>query len=327
MFVITAALLATLVTPPAAFPTSLTLPDDHVSEGGQAGQGSQGPSRRNRQPDTDQTVPVSKGARLSVNSFGGEVQVRGWDKDAVRVQAYHNTRTRITIRHSTPGVSVTSSGMPSAVDYDISVPAWMPVKVEGTYIYIAVEGTQADISAETVRGDIVVKGGAAVVTAKSVEGEVILENVRGKVSASSINQGVTVNGAAGELTAETVNGHIALNNIDSTSVEVASVNGNIRYDGSAPANGRYRFSTHNGNISVGVPENASAAFMVRTYNGNVRTDLQVQGGGEVRRGQRTTYTLGSGSAEFDLESFGGTIQLRRRGSEAPLKPRPKEKDQ
>ena len=271
-------------------------------------------------------MPVSKGARLSVNSFAGEVQVRGWDKDAVRVQAHHNTRTRITVRHSTAGVSVTSSGTPSAIDYDISVPAWMPVKVEGTYIYIAVEGTQADVSAETVRGDIVIKGGAAVVTAKSVEGEVILENVRGKVSASSINQGVTVNGAAGELTAETVNGHIALNNIDSTSVEVASVNGNIRYDGSAPANGRYRFATHNGNISVGVPENASAAFMVRTYNGNVRTDLQVESGGEVRRGQRTTYTLGSGSAEFDLESFGGTIQLRRRGSE-PLKPRPKDKDE
>ena len=152
----------------------------------------------------------------------------------------------------------------------------------------------------------------------------ILEGVRGRVNASSINQGVTVNGAAGELSAETVNGHIALNNIDSTSVEIASVNGNIKYDGSAATNGRYRFSTHNGSISVGVPENASAAFMVRTYNGSVRTDLQLQGGGEARRGQRVTYTLGSGSAEFELESFGGTIQLRRRGSEGPLKQKAKE---
>jgi hypothetical protein len=29
--------------------------------------------------------------------------------------------------------------MPGPVDYDISVPAWMPIKIEGTYIYIAVE--------------------------------------------------------------------------------------------------------------------------------------------------------------------------------------------
>jgi len=262
-----------------------------------------------------------------VNNFAGEVQIRGWDKDAVRVQAYHNPRSRIAIKPGNAALAVSSSGTPSAVDYEISVPSWMPVKIEGTYIYIAVEGTQADVSAETVRGDIVLKGGAAVVTAKSVEGEVVLEGVRGRINASSINQGVTVNGATGELSAETVNGHIALNNIDATSVEVASVNGNIRYDGSATANGRYRFSTHNGNISVGVPENASAAFIVRTYNGNLRTDLQLQGGGEVRRGQRTTYTLGSGSAEFDLESFGGTIQLRRRGSEGPLKPRGRDKNE
>ena len=287
-------------------------------------QGSQ-PARRNRPPDTDETVAVTKGTRLSVNNFAGEVQIRGWDKDAVRVQAYHNPRSRIAIKPGNAALAVSSSGTPSAVDYEISVPSWMPVKIEGTYIYIAVEGTQADVSAETVRGDIVLKGGAAVVTAKSVEGEVVLEGVRGRINASSINQGVTVNGATGELSAETVNGHIALNNIDATSVEVASVNGNIRYDGSATANGRYRFSTHNGNISVGVPENASAAFIVRTYNGNLRTDLQLQGGGEVRRGQRTTYTLGSGSAEFDLESFGGTIQLRRRGSEGPLKPRGRDK--
>lgn len=319
MFVITAALLAVLSTSP-----SLTLTDDRVSYGGQA-QGSQ-PARRSRPADTDETVAVSKGTRLSVNSFAGEVQIRGWERDSVRVQAYHNLRSRVTIKPGSAGLSVSSSGSPGAVDYDISVPAWMPVKIEGTYIYIAVEGTQADVSAETVRGDIVIKGGSAFVTAKSVEGEVILENVRGKVNASSINQGVTVNGAAGELSVETVNGHIALNNIDSASVEVGSVNGNIRYDGSAPANGRYRFSTHNGSISVGVPDNASAAFMVRTYNGSVRTDLQLQGGGEARRGQRITYTLGSGSAEFELESFGGTIQLRRRGSEGPLKQKARDKE-
>jgi DUF4097 and DUF4098 domain-containing protein YvlB len=325
MVVITAALLAALNIGPAVIEHATdTL--SAVARSAEVDQGNQ-PARRNRPPDTDETVAVSKGARLSVSSFAGEVQIHAWERDSVRVQAYHSTRSQVTIKPGTTGLSVSSSGMPGPVDYDISVPAWMPIKIEGTYIYIAVEGTQADVSAETVRGDIVIKGGATFVTAKSVEGEVTLEGVRGKASASSINQGVTVNGATGELTAETVNGHIALNNIDATSVEVASVNGNIKYDGSAAPNGRYRFTTHNGSISVGVPENASAAFVVRTYNGNVRTDLQLQGGGEARRGQRITYTLGSGSAEFELESFGGTIQLRRRGSEGPVKQKAKDKAQ
>jgi hypothetical protein len=310
MFVITAALLATLVSTPAT----------EFTQTGQANRA----GRPNRPADTDETVAVSKGTRLSVNNFAGEVQIRTWDRDSVRVQAFHSRRSSVTVKPGSGVLAVTSSGM--SVDYDISVPAWMPVKIEGTYLYVAVEGTQADVTAETVRGDISIKGGTSVVTAKSVEGEIILEGVRGKVNANSINQGVTVDGASGELSVETVNGPITLTNIESSNVDVSSVNGNLKYDGNAAPNGRYRFTTHNGNISVGIPENGSAAFIVRTYNGSVRSDLQLQGGGEARRGQRITYTLGSGSAEFELESFGGTIQLRRRGSEGPLR-RLKDKEQ
>ena len=284
-------------------------------------------ARRARAADTDETVAVSRGARLTLSNFAGEVIIRGWDRDSVRVQGRHNSRTRVTIRPTASAVVVSASGTPGSVDYEINVPSWMPVKVEGTYAYVAVEGTQADIAAETVRGDISIKGGASSVIAKSVEGEVILEGVRGKISANSVNQGITITGANGEIVAETVNGHIALTGVDSASVDAGSVNGNIKYDGTATASGRYRFSTHNGNISVAVPENANAAFTVRTYNGSVNTNLTLVGGGDVRRGQRRTYTLGSGSADFELESFGGTIQLRRRGSDVPLRRAPdKEKE-
>ena len=44
-----------------------------------------------RAPDTDETVTCHRGTRLSVNNFAGEVIVRGWDRDAVRVQARHSS--------------------------------------------------------------------------------------------------------------------------------------------------------------------------------------------------------------------------------------------
>jgi hypothetical protein len=92
------------------------------------------------------------------------------------------------------------------------------------------------------------------------------------------------------------------------------VNGTITYEGTPVPRGRYRFSTHNGNIVVAVPETSSAAFTVRTYNGRVSTNLPLQGSGDPQRGRRTTYTLGGGGAEFELESFGGTIDLKRPGT-------------
>ena len=35
---------------------------------------------------TDQTVKVAKGTKLDVNNFAGDVIVKVWDKDAVRVE-------------------------------------------------------------------------------------------------------------------------------------------------------------------------------------------------------------------------------------------------
>jgi hypothetical protein len=137
MFVITAALLATLAQP------SLTAPDAGVSDGGQASrsvpafqstQGNQRGGRPNRAADTDETVAVTKGTRLSVNNFAGEVQIRTWDRDSVRVQAFHSRRSTVSVKPGSSALVVTSSGMSGAIDYDISVPAWMPVKIEGTYL-------------------------------------------------------------------------------------------------------------------------------------------------------------------------------------------------
>jgi hypothetical protein len=55
---------------------------------------------------------------------------------------------------------------------------------------------------------------------------------------------------------------------------------------------------------------------VRTYNGEFGTSLPLKGPekSELRRGKRVTYTLGTGSAEVEMESFGGAIRLRRAGA-------------
>jgi hypothetical protein len=267
-----------------------------------------------RPPQTDETVAVTRGARLSINNFAGEVVIRTWDRDQLRVQARHSARGKVNIRQTPTAVSITGQmeGAPS-VDYEITAPAWMPMKIEGTYNYVSVEGAQSDVSAETVRGDIVIKGGNGVVVAKSIQGEVSVEGARGRINVSSVNEGIRVTGAQADIVAETTNGHISLAKMSSSTVQVSTVNGNIVFEGTLADKGRYSFTTHNGNITVGVPENSNVTFNVRTYNGDFASNLNVSGPprSEVRRGRRVAYTLGTGSAEMEMETFAGTIRLRR----------------
>jgi DUF4097 and DUF4098 domain-containing protein YvlB len=275
-------------------------------------------------PSTDRTITVAKGSRLNVSNNAGEVILKTWDRDSLRVQASHSAKASVDIQ--TTGNIVTAqsktTGGAGGIDYEITAPAWLPIKVSGTFIYIGIEGAQNEVFAETVKGDIVVKGGSGFVTAKSIQGEVIVEDAKGKINASSVNEGIRISGSVGEIVAETTNGDIVLSKVDAKSVEVTTINGDLRYEGSIAAGGLYRLSTHNGDITMILPENTSATFAVRTYNGDFSSNMATKLVGELRRGRRSTYTLGAGGADVELESFGGTIRLRRPGTV----PAPRERD-
>lgn len=271
---------------------------------------------RQAAPQTDETIAVQRGARLAVNNFAGEVVIHTWDKDSLRVIARHQPRTTVRIRPGSTAVAVESSGSmgaPGSVDYDITAPAWMPIRVEGTYIFVSVEGSQAEVFANTVRGDVVVKGGTGLVTAKSVEGEVQIEGARGRVNVSSVNEKVRISDTTGDITAESVNGAITMTGIDSKSVDATTVNGTIVYEGKLAEGGHYGFGTHNGDLLLGLPENVNATFTVRTYQGSFSSDFTLEGYNrdDLRRGRRVTVALGNGSADVSLESFGGSIRLRK----------------
>jgi hypothetical protein len=276
---------------------------------------------RQSAPQTDDTIAVQRGGRLSVNNFAGEVVIRTWDKDSLRVVARHQPRTRVLIRPGSAGVSITSSGSlgPASVDYEITAPAWMPLRIEGTYNFVTIEGAQAEVYVSTVRGDVIVKGGSGVVTAKSVEGEVQVGGARGKVNASSVNEKVTITDTAGDIVAESVNGGITLTGIDSKSVDATTVNGTITYEGKLADGGHYSFGTHNGDVALGIPDNANATFTIRTYQGRITTDIALEGYNprDAQRGRRVTATLGNGSADVNLETFGGSIRLRKGAASPP----------
>jgi DUF4097 and DUF4098 domain-containing protein YvlB len=270
---------------------------------------------------TDTTVPVRAGARLEINNFGGEIAVKTWSRNAVRIVADHSSRDRISVDAADQVVRVkTEAGRrgPSQVDYAVTVPAWMALNLSGVYTDIKVDGAQNEITAETVQGEITVLGGAGNVSLKSVMGAVTLEKARGRIDLSSVNEEIRATEVSGDLTAETVNGDITLIQIESANAEANTVNGDITYDGTIKDGGRYRFGTHDGDLRVSVPEKANVSVSVSTFNGEFNACFPVQLTGKTKH--RFSFTLGSGSARLELESFGGDIKI------CPPGQLPKEKD-
>lgn len=263
----------------------------------------------------DTTVPAQQGQRLVVDSYGGEIDVKTWPRNAVRVQADPSPRTSVGITSAGGAVSVRTEGRrgpPSAVDLRITVPAWMGLDLSGVYTDVTVAGTRGPITVETVQGEVDVTGGEGLLSLSSVQGSVKLKGAKGRINVHSVNEDVRVSDASGEIVAETVNGEIVLERVDATSLEATTINGDVGYDGPIRNGGRYTLSSHNGDVTLAAAESASASVAVSTFNGEFESEFPVTLT-ETRKGKRFSFRLGSGSAQVSLESFQGTVRLVRPG--------------
>jgi len=262
---------------------------------------------------TDTTFSIGPEARLEIENFAGDVTVGTWGKNAVRIEADHSSRASVDIERDGSTVTVKAEGrhgVPTSVDFRITVPASAALKISGVYTDVTITGVKADLAVETVRGDVNVTGGAGHIVLQSVEGDVNLEGGHGRAELSSVNSGVTVRDHDGELALETVNGEITLEDIRCETVEASTVNGDVLFDGEVKSGGRYSFATHNGNITVGLPGEPNVSVSVATYSGDFESDFPVKRA-SARHNKRFRFTLGSGSAELELESFQGSIRLVR----------------
>jgi len=267
------------------------------------------------QGETDTTVAVRQGQRLEVSDFGGDVVIKTWRQNSVRIKATHSSRDRISVSNVGGVVSISASGRhgPANVDYEILAPVWMPLSISGSpSAEVTIEGTQAEVSVETVEGSIRVEGGNGNISLRTVEGDITVEGANGHLELNTVDGSIEVKGCSGDLSLDTVDGSITLSDIMSANVDASTVDGGIEYTGTIKDAGRYRLTSHDGDVTIAVPENTNAAFSVSLFDGDFEACFPVTRD-PCSTKRRLKFQLGSGSAQVELESFSGQIKLCRPG--------------
>ena len=166
-----------------------------------------------------------------------------------------------------------------------------------------------------MHGNAKVTGGNGAVSLRSVEGVITVDKASGRVQATTVNEGIRITNSSGEINAETTNGDIFIDNAQTSNLEAFTVNGEVTFNGTIRDAGVYKLGTHNGDIRVGLGGANNATIFVRTFQGDFTADFPVQlpEGQNARSGsKRFNFTLGSGSARMELQSFGGDIVLARK---------------
>jgi hypothetical protein len=264
---------------------------------------------------TDTTFAARGATALELENSGGQVVIRTWDRDEVRIQADHSRRTMIEIDQGDRVISIEPEGTmgpATVVDFQLSVPRNMTVRIEGLYTDVDAEGMAGDIEVETMQGTILIRQASGDIQVEAVNGEIRIEGASGRIEATSVSQPVWISDADGEIMVESVSGSIRLANIRSNRVDAGTVSGRITYEGAIQDGGRYFFGAHAGQIVLALPDGVNARIsavsltgdFVGRYPGTPETI-------DARR--REPFTLGSGSAEIEIETFSGSIVIRRQG--------------
>jgi DUF4097 and DUF4098 domain-containing protein YvlB len=184
------------------------------------------------------------------------------------------------------------------VDYELTVPANIPLNLRSSTGPLSVERTQ---------GDLTMEGADAVVNVSRVSHcHVHVRTLRGNITLSEVREG--------HIELNSISGEVHLNSVTGPLVQVDSGTGKVFYDGDFGSSGRYAFTTHTGDIEALVARDASADFSAHSMQGFVKSDVPLKPKEHNRfateLGRSFFGTVGKAASEVVLKSISGTIRLK-----------------
>ncbi len=276
-----------------------------------------------------QSRTVEADVDVEVFNVAGSVRITGWDRNEVQVEgtlgegierlAFENDGEGVEIRVIIPSSRRRDpERQVGATHLEIMVPRGASVSVETLAATITVLDVDGSVSMESSAGGITYNGGAVEIEAGSAAGDI-------EVSASAPGASVDVEGVAGSVMvqftdasvqASTLTGNLRVIGGRLRDGDFESVSGSLYFEGEIAPGAQLDFENFNGSIELLIPGDTAASFDITTYSGSIETEFGFEGRSVEAYSpeQEAEFTLGDGgdNAAVSIETFSGTVRVRRR---------------
>ncbi|HTQ58314.1 MAG TPA: DUF4097 family beta strand repeat-containing protein [Bryobacteraceae bacterium] len=210
---------------------------------------------------------LSARGRVSLQNINGDVHIRAWDRNEVRIDAVKSAASRNLLNEARVEVESTADAIDIQTRYG-DAGATNPGKVEFT---------------------VMVPRHARLSEIKLINGALDIEGVSGGVNASSVNGTVRAQKIAGDARLSTVNGRLE------ASFDRLSGARNIT------------LASVNGPISLSIPYDAAAEFNARNVTGGIDNDFGIPVSQDHAAGSQLHGVIKGGGTFINLKNINGTI--------------------
>jgi len=215
------------------------------------------------------TVPLSANGTVSLNNVNGDVEITGWSKDEVQIDAVKSAQDQGRLNDISIEVNNTSSSVEISTKYPQHLFNNNPGSVHYT-LHVPQNARIDKIS--LVNGSL---------TVQKISGEVNANLVNGKIRASDLQGTADMATVNGTLEAN----YASLNSVQS--IELKSVNGTV---------------------NLLLPQSPNANVNASNVNGGISTDFPLTVQGHLV-GKSVEGTLGSGGVHIELHNVNGSIHI------------------
>ena len=263
----------------------------------------------------DTTVAMDARGLVELSLNGGDVIVRAWDRAEVRVSAQVESgriafdagsmRVRVGDAHHSDGDA----------RFEVTMPRTARVEVSGTNAEVSVDGVRGGVTVDNANGDVRLADVGGIVRAELMTGELHVERGEGDFRLEMASGDMTLVDVGGRIEAEGISGNIIVRNARARELRLETTSGNVTYEGTVQAEGRYELSTHSGDVRLRLPDGVRARLEAETYSGEFTSDFPVTmqpGAPKGTRQRRYELLVGDGGGPLiRAESFSGDIHLAR----------------
>ena len=273
------------------------------------------------QQQVDSRHAVNPDANLRIYmETGGTIRIAGWAKDSVVFSGTTDAglpELEFGIakegKAAKGGIWTDKKGK-GAVDLDIRIPEGATLWVKTTGASVQIDDVSGGVDVYTVSGNVTFTGSPKQLYAESMGGAVSITGESRSIRAKTGKGPITFRGSVEDVTLVTVAGKITVSGPRLRQGHFESVTGDIVFDGALEPGSWVGFQTHSGRVEMTLPRDAGADCVVTTIEGELQVDFDVPEALERdgAQGPEKEFTIGDGGANVKIQTFDGSVAIRRR---------------
>jgi len=283
----------------------------------------------------EKTVALTKEGKVDINNISGDIEVRTWGEDQVKIQALKISQAsslskarenadkvkieimeegnvlRIETKYPRSGKFWGGESVNVSVDYWLWIPEKASLEANNISGNVDAEGPGGSVDLSAISGDVHLRRASKGGDCSTISGDLEVTGVSGDIFLKSVSGDITATQIKGSIQAETVSGNIEMNDVSEANVvRVKALSGEIDYRGRINREGTYSLKSHSGGIGMALPSDSAFDFEAETFSGSIESDFEIKVAGRISAKEMRGVVNGGG-ASVKVSSFSGDIKLKK----------------